>query len=413
MSASDAASAVPTAGLSARRLVAAVGLALACAYPVLLIGSALRGEWLVDASGHPIINDFVTMWSAGLTALAGTPTAAWDWPAAKELTVAVLGRPFPDGYPIFYPPHFLLLAAPFSALPWLPAMAVWLAVTTPLYVATVRGFLPGREGTILAFAFPAALWNVTTAQNAFLTTALLGGAMLALPRRPVLAGCLIGLMTYKPQYGVLIPLVLVAGGQWRAIAAAAAVTAALVAVSWLVLGGAAWVAFVQAMPAARETFLTLGLGNWTKLQSVFGLVRSLGGSELVAWTVQGGVGAAVAAGLWVLWRSPAPHPLKAAGLAAGALLVTPYAYIYDMTLLVIPVAVLLRGDLERGFRPGEAAGLALVVVLLLVYPVLPVQVGLAASLVTAGLLVRRATPFVRPLSSAAAPSRAPGRAPAG
>lgn len=54
----------------------------------------------------------------------------------------------------------------------------------------------------------------TFGQNSFLTAALLGGSLLLLDKRPIVAGVLIGLLSYKPQFGLLIPLVLVATGRW-------------------------------------------------------------------------------------------------------------------------------------------------------------------------------------------------------
>lgn len=405
--------AVAPGTLPPRRLIAVVGLSLALGYAVLLAGSVLRGEWLVDATGRPIVNDFVTMWSAGLTALNGTPTLAWDWPAAKALAVGTLGGPFPDGYPIFYPPHFLLLAMPFAMLPWLPAMLAWVAVTAPLYVFTVRAILGGWTGVLFAVGFPAALWNLTAAQNGFLNAALLGGALVVLPRRPVAAGVLLGLLTYKPHLGLLVPLALLAGGHWRTIAAAAATTLALAAAAWLAFGTAAFVAFVEAMPGARETFLVLGLGNWWKLQTVFGLVRAFGGGEALGWTLHGIVALASAGCVVLLWRSRAPHALKAAALVTGALLVTPYGYIYDMTLLAVPAAFLLRLGLDEGFLPDEPLGFVVAGGFLLAYPFCPVQLGLAATLTIALMIARRAAPFLAGVTPAAAPRPAPGRAPAG
>ena len=69
-------------------------------------------------------------------------------------------------------------------------------------------------------------------QTGFLTGALLAGGVLALPRHEILAGVFFGLLAYKPQFGLLIPFVLLAGGYWRAIAAATATVLASVAVTW-------------------------------------------------------------------------------------------------------------------------------------------------------------------------------------
>src|SRR5436309_2254785 len=73
---------------------------------------------------------------------------------------------------------------------------------------------------LLAAAYPAVFVNLGHGHNGFLTAALLGGALVLLDRRPIVAGVLFGLMAYKPQFGLMIPLVLIATGRWRAFAAA-------------------------------------------------------------------------------------------------------------------------------------------------------------------------------------------------
>ena len=76
---------------------------------------------------------------------------------------------------------------------------------------------------------------------------MIGGLRLAAAGRS-LAGVLFGLLTFKPQLGVLIPVALVAAGLWRAIAAAACVTAlARVVASGLVFGFDVWPAWVHQM----------------------------------------------------------------------------------------------------------------------------------------------------------------------
>ena len=115
----------------------------------------------------------------------------------------------------------------------------------PAYLAVMRAILPRPETWLIAAAFPAVVVNIGHGQNGFLTAALLGGALHLLDRRPWLAGVLIGCLAYKPQFGVLIPVALLAGGRWSTIAAAAATVAALVAVSFATLGGGVWHAFAD------------------------------------------------------------------------------------------------------------------------------------------------------------------------
>ena len=95
------------------------------------------------------------------------------------------------------------------------------------------------------------------------------------------------------------------------------------------------------LPLTSRVVLDEGAADWTRLQSLFGLVRAHGGGETLAWAVQAGGTLALAAALVLLWRSRAAYELKAAALAAGALIATPYLYMYDMVVLAVAVAFLL------------------------------------------------------------------------
>lgn len=371
-------------------MVSVIGLSLALGYAVVLIGSWLQGHWLIDQHGRAIAGDFANPWAAGRLALEGQAAAAYDWIAEKQVAVAGVGHDFADYYPWFYPPTFFFVVAPFALLPYVPAIVAWLVVTFPLYVAAIRHIVGQRAGILFACGFPAALWNTTATQNGFLTAALLGGTLGFLERRPALAGCFLGLLTYKPHFGLLFPIVLVAGGHWRVIWAATATTLVLCAASWLAFGTAAWSAFFASMPVASQTFFVEGLGDWAKLQSVFGLIRAQGGTETLAWSVQWTLIVVLMIGLCWLWRSRAPFEVKAAALGAGALLATPYIYMYDLVALAVPAAFLLRLMLKDSARPIEILGLALAGVLMLLFPYVKTQVGLAATIILMGLVVDRA-----------------------
>src|SRR5437763_687352 len=127
--------------------------------------------------------------------------------------------------------------------------------------------------------------------------------LIFLERRPLLAGCFLGLLSFKPHLGILIPLVLLLGGHWRVVVAAAATTGLLALASFLALGSSAWDAFVHALPAASQASLSDGRADWAKLQSMFGLVRTLGGGESLAWTLQSTLSGATAILLCAFWRS--------------------------------------------------------------------------------------------------------------
>jgi hypothetical protein len=200
--------------------------------------------------------------------------------------------------------------------------------------------------------------NLGHGHNGFLTAALIGAALVQLDRRPILAGLLFGCLVYKPQFGLLIPLVLAVSGRWRAFIAAAVTVVVLTLAVTLVFGAEIWSAFLASTKYTRAIVLEQGETGWHKIQSVFSMVRMWGGGVPLAYAIQGAVTLAVATALVWLWRSCATFPLKAAALVIGIVLATPYSLDYDLMLLAPAIAFLAVNGMERGFAPWEKTMLA-------------------------------------------------------
>jgi Glycosyltransferase family 87 len=364
-------------------------LTLAVFNAAMLVSLYFAHEWLVDAGGHLIHTDFVNVWAAGRLALDGHPALAWDWDVHKQVQVAMLGRDYVGDYAWHYPPPFLFIAMILAHFSYTHGLVAWAASSFVPYLAMMRGVVGQRFWLIVGAAFPAVLANTMAGQNGFLTAALLGGTLVMMPARPILSGICLGLLSYKPQYGLLFPLVLIAASRWTTFLAAGVTTAALALLSWVAFGAESWQAFFHWMPMFSQAFFTEGRATFYKLQSVFGLVRTFGGSEQIAWTLQWIMSGTVVVGVVMLWRGRADYALKAAALATGTLLLTPYLFLYDMMVLAIPVGFLLRTGLAEGFRRGEPAALACAMGLLIAFPFFEVPLGLGSTLIMAGLIVRR------------------------
>jgi hypothetical protein len=167
--------------------------------------------------------------------------------------------------------------------------------------------------------------------------------------------------------------------------------AVLMAVSaWFAFGSDTWQAFFANIGHTSQAFLSDGWADWGKLQTAFGLTRMLGGGETLAWAVQGAVALVAAIAIALLWRSRAAYEIKAAALATGAMLATPYLYTYDLVVLAVPLAFLFRLGRVRGFLPHEMAGIGAACLLVLIFPFVKAPVGFAALLVVAALIARRA-----------------------
>lgn len=211
---------------------------------------------------------------------------------------------------------------------------------------------------LLALAFPAVLINVGHGQNGFLTAALLGGALVVLERRPLLAGILLGLLVYKPQFGLMIPIALAAGGRWRSFAAAAATVTVLTVATTVAFGPQIWQAFLDSTHFTRTVALEQGNTGWYKIQSLFSWARMWGAPVAVAYILQGLLIAALGTALARLWRGNAPYAVRAAALCLATILATPYTLDYDMMVLAPAIALLAANGLAGNFYPWEKTALA-------------------------------------------------------
>jgi arabinofuranan 3-O-arabinosyltransferase len=330
------------------------GFALAALYLIYFAILYRAGTWITDKAGLPIYTDFGNAWMAGMQVLRGNAAALFD-PSRLAKIQAALFAPTSYFYPNWpYPPTYFLILAPLALLPYAWAFITWDLATLLGCVAVVYLILRRRTAIALTLAAPFTAWNFLAAQNGFLTAFLLGASLLSLERRPILAGAFIGCLSYKPQFGILLPVALVAARQWRAVVSAAVTIAVLAGISIATFGPGVWEAFPgQLMAQTGVNFPAAPDAGWGYLQSVYGLTRALHGGAAPAWAAQGATTLGAGVIVWLVWRSGVRYPLKAATLSAAALLATPYAFAYDMAAIVIPAAFLATDQLDRGLLPGE------------------------------------------------------------
>ncbi len=394
------------------RLIAAAVLIASVAGFLYLIVTA---HGLIDQQGRPLGTDFSDVYAAGTYVLDGKPEAPFDLARQHAREQQIFGEATPF-YGWHYPPFFLFVAAALAFMSYGIAFAVWQAVTLGLHLLTIRVILatpnplppttdrPTLGGgnkaidplwLLLALAFPAVLVNIGHGQNGFLTAALLGAALLQLDRRPLVAGILFGLLAYKPQFGLLIPIMLAASGRWRTFAAAAATVSVLALATTLVFGPHVWQAFFDSTRFTRVVALEQGDTGWYKIQSLFAWARMWGASVAVAYALQSVLIVALAAALIWLWRSTAPYPLKAAALCIAAILATPYTFDYDMMVLAPAMAFMAVDGDARGFGPWEKSTLAALwlvpLVARTVAQVTLIPLGVPIMLAIFVLLLRRST----------------------
>lgn len=334
------------------RIVALLNVAML----ILLVATSSDG---VDANGFLLGSDFISFWTAGrmLVQHADVYDGAAHIASQREFFASA------DGYTaFFYPPSFLPFCWPLGLLGYFPALALWLFATGAFYVFTVREWWkdarPQAPLWLLLLAFPPLPIVLTHGQTSFLVAGLLGLGAWLVPRRPILAGLLFGLATIKPQFGLLVPLVLLLTREWKVVASAAATALALAMLPAFMSGPDVWPEWLAATTRAQEA-MEIGAVPYGKMVSLFAALRLLGASPSLAHGAQ----AALVLGIVMLlgragWRRRW-SPGLAAAMLAGAPLATPFALDYDMVLLAFPLLWLTGKGLRTGFLNWEKMAITL------------------------------------------------------
>ena len=347
--------------------------------------------WITDAQGHPLVRDFLAFWAAGHQALNGSAPAAYDPRLEHVAEVAAMGHPFDGGFGWSYPPLFLFVAAALAAMPYTAAFLLWCGATAALFAVVVAYIARDRRALIVAPLTPWAVTSVLVGQNGMLTASLVGMALVWLEERPVLSGLMLGLLSYKPQFGVLIPLALIAGGYWRAFASAAVSVVLLNGIAVMVFGPATLSQFFGSLASTAQSHLYGGI-TWNRLQSAYGLSRALGIPGRAAMTIQIVLSVMLAGVVVYAWRlGTASLAMKSAVLTAALALATPYVFAYDLPVLAVSLAFLHR---DRRLDGKEWALSALAGLCAFLFFVIPFPVALASTLLVGFIVARRAWPFL-------------------
>jgi alpha-1,2-mannosyltransferase len=262
-------------------------------------------------------------------------------------------------HPWLYPPHYLLLLLPFGLMPFALSGGMFLVLGLAGLFAASRHFARrGRERAVFAASVllcPASAMTICVGQNSFLTCALLLGGFGSLARRPVIGGALLGLLTYKPQLWLMVPVALVAARQWKALAAAAAAALLLAGSSVAVFGLEPWRAWFELMLAPSPL-----IQEWTAIarlngQSVYANAILLGAAVPLANLAQAAAALSAAGCVWWCYRRPIAADLGLAVLLAATMLAAPHVIGYDGVLLGIAATLFFNRAYEDGFRFGDTA----------------------------------------------------------
>jgi len=309
------------------RLIAWIWIGLAAiAWLIDLLQQTREG--LSNGLGRPFGDDFVNYWSGAFLAFHGRVAEVYDFAAFHAFEQSVTAQSI-QYYHYSYPPVLPLLTLPLAFIPYVPALVVWLGATWYAFYRALK--LTGHAGALLlSLAVPALFINAVGGQNGAMTAALLGGGLMLVGRRPVVAGILFGMMIYKPHLALMLPFALLAGRRWLVVFVTGATAALLVVTSVAVYGVDAWLRYRHNIDLLRTVVLEDGTGVSHRMVSVFVFARHFGASAAMSYSGQA-VGALIAAvfiaSSW--WRDEPAH-IRNGVLIIGTCLATPYLQDYDL-----------------------------------------------------------------------------------
>ncbi len=327
------------------------------------------GIFLDEATsrGQIIGRDFTVFWSASALLQQHDFLTILDPNYFRPALDAIMGMklaymPYP------YPPHSLFLVWPLALFPYPLSLILWLGLTF-VFLAVILRRDVDRMSLVLLLLAPASAVNLSTGQNGFLSAALLCGGLLTVERRPVLAGILFGLLSYKPQLGLLIPILLALNGNWRCFITASATVLLLIGLSFICFGTEAWEMYLEKSGPQQFDLLARGSGLFQAMTPTYFMSARLSDlPQWLGWLLQGiNAALAIAGTIWV-YRQKIPVEMKAAIAMVAIVMIPPYVLTYDMT--IVAVAIMLAIGRDAGALDMKRAGEALAMALCWSVPVL-------------------------------------------
>ena len=395
-----------------QRLLARLGPELwlwelsAVAWAILASYFTLGRYGRLDWTHHALGRDFVNSWTAGHL-IASHRVADIFQP---DLFLAHERALFDPRLPFHfwsYPPPNLFLVLPLGFTPYIFGLVAWsvaglvaLGFALEAWIAETGKGQSGSGDTwtwALLLLTPAAATNIGLGQNGAFSAALLIAGLSLIDRRPVLAGALLGLLIFKPQIAILLPVAVLAGRRWRVMAAAAGVVVAVIVLSALIFGLDAWRGFFGPTLHMQGLMLTHGRGPFQWMMPSAYMSARIEHLQLWGALAVQAPFTLLAVGLtaWAWWRRDRPLELRAATLMLATFVASPQCFNYDLIPASVAALVLLRRDPQRWLALALAmlvwaTPVAMMALELIHAPLAPLV--LAAALVRLAMLPDTPTP---------------------
>jgi alpha-1,2-mannosyltransferase len=359
-------------------------------YLLLLIGVfSTIGRQLVRP-GYNIGADFSAFYIAGEFARDGRAVEVYGPTALYDRGVQIAGGHYP--IPFHYPPTYIWFLQFLPLLPYRTATLLWGFAGLGVWWAIDHSLRKETKDTVplITIIGLTLMLCISQGQNGWITGALLAGVRLQAKPRPYLAGALLGLLIFKPQFGFAACVILLVTQNWRALTAAAICAGVIILGSLLQFGLDPWIAFVENIPFAHSLAHgpvgTVRIAN-SRMVTITPMLAGWGAPDfLISITQLVVLSGAVMCAAWI-WLTHCNRYLQTAVLGISTILAMPFAFDYDMVVVSFSAFCLLQT--RTRFSWGEKIIIALLVLWPMFHMVLRniIPGALGAPILIAGLVV--------------------------
>lgn len=351
-----------SAWLTPRRIRAHAIILAVCLWGVCAVDLATPGPF--DRAGNIKFQDFLSFYISGRLIAQGRATDLYNEPLRNAEMFAIV-RPLDLAYetrfpptahspvnvriPNLYGPQVALIFVPFARLSFLTSAQIWVATGLLIYFFCIYGVwrlcpnlhAHARMTALAAIAFPPLFHFFVRGQISPLVLGCFAGAFLALQaNRPGLAGLAFGLLVFKPQFLVAVPLIVLLARAWKILAGLLASAASQLAFARIYFGPEVMHSYLDMLQHGSRWLSTAELDlapiQMHSLRSFWSLLIPSSNGALTLYVLSSILVIAIAASIW---RSDLPLALRFSALTLAAVLANPHLFVYD--LLVLATALLL------------------------------------------------------------------------
>lgn len=331
-----------------------------CLFGIIIGASYYMNLWKMGPDGLSIVShttpywDFNNLWTGGRLALEGHVDWLFDTEKYRVEMRNLLGSNL-AAQEWSYPPNMLLIGAPLAMFPPFIAYLIWTLGSLLLLHIAIKPFKLPTVLHLIVLLSPAVFINALLGQNGTFISALLIMGLYNAPTKPVLAGICIGLMTVKPQFGILLPFILIASQNWTAFISASVTAISMAVLTSLLFGFDVWDNFLShTQPMMRGIMEAQYPQDYhTNAVPVFIFVRAMGAGLFAAYAVQAVVSVLAIITAIKLWHKSTSidHIQRVALTCILVMLATPYAYTYDMVALGAVIVIMFAASKRLVWLP--------------------------------------------------------------